>query len=81
MQEIFRAVYRDGAFVPIVPCDLPEETEVKVVVQDARGVMPPQVTDPEERARIRKEVVARMQRNPIPANAPRFTREELHERG
>lgn len=80
MQESFRAVYRDGAFVPVVPCDLPEETEVKVIVQDAWGVMPPQVTDPEERARIRKEVVARMQSNPIPANAPRFTRDELHER-
>jgi len=81
MQEIFRAVYRDGAFVPIVPCNLPEETEVQVVVQNARGVTPPLVTDPEERARIRRELIARMQRNPIPANAPRFTRNELHERG
>ena len=80
MQETFRAVYRDGAFVPIVPCNLPEETPVEVIVQDSRGVMPPLVTDPEERARIRKAVVARMQRNPIPANAPRFTRDELHER-
>jgi predicted DNA-binding antitoxin AbrB/MazE fold protein len=80
MQETFRAVYRDGAFVPIVPCDLPEETEVQIVVQNAQGVTPPLVTDPKERARIRKELVARMQRNPIPTNAPRFTRDELHER-
>jgi predicted DNA-binding antitoxin AbrB/MazE fold protein len=80
MQETFRAVYRDGAFVPIVPCDLPEETEVQVVVQNAYGVTPPLETDPEERARIRKELIARMHRNPIPANAPQFTREELHER-
>lgn len=26
------------------------------------------------------ELIERMKANPIPANAPRFTREELHER-
>jgi predicted DNA-binding antitoxin AbrB/MazE fold protein len=80
MQDTVRAVYRNGAFVPVVPCNLPEETEVEVVVQGASGILPPLVTDPAERARIRKELIARMQTNPIPANAPRFTREELHER-
>ena len=43
-------------------------------------VIPAEITDPEERLRHMKEVVARMQQNPIPLNAPRFTREELHER-
>jgi hypothetical protein len=38
------------------------------------------ITDPEERAKRMKALVERMQRNPIPANAPRFTRDELHER-
>jgi hypothetical protein len=80
MQDILRAVYRHGAFVPVVPCSLPEETEVEVIVHNKTGIIPPQVTDPEERARIRREVVASMRSNPIPANAPRFTREELHER-
>lgn len=42
--------------------------------------LPPAITDPEERARVIGEIVRSMQANPIPANAPRFTREELHER-
>ena len=81
MQDIFRAVYRNGTFVPVVPCQLPEETEVEVVVHDKPLIIPPRVTDPAERARIRREVVANMRSNPIPEDAPRFTREELHERG
>jgi hypothetical protein len=41
---------------------------------------PPEVTSPEERARVIDEIVRSMQANPVPANAPHFTREELHER-
>ena len=81
MQDVFRAVYRNGTLVPVVPCHLPEETEVEVVVHDNPLIIPPRVTDPAERARIRREVVASMRSNPIPEDAPRFTREELHERG
>ncbi len=33
-----------------------------------------------ERADILRRMVERMKANPIPANAPAFTREELHER-
>ena len=80
MQDTLRAIYRNGAFVPVVPCNLPEETEVEVVVREEPKVTPPSVTDPNERARIMRELIARMQSNPIPADAPRFTREELHER-
>lgn len=80
MHDCLRAVYRNGAFVPVVPCSLPEETEVEIVVQDTPRIISPRVTDPEERARIRREVVANMRGNPIPVNARRFTSEELHER-
>ena len=80
MQDSFRAVYRNGAFVPVVPCSLPEETEVQVVVQDKPQIIPPRIADPQERSRVRREIVASMRRNPIPQDAPRFTREELHER-
>jgi hypothetical protein len=80
MQETYQAVFRDGAFVPIVPCNLPNETRVEVVVRDSPRTTPPLVTDPDERARRMKALVERMQNNPIPANAPRFTRDELHER-
>ena len=80
MHETYQAVFRDGAFVPIVPCNLPNETPVEVVVRNSPGVDPPKVTDPVERARLLKELVERMQNNPIPPDAPRYTRDELHER-
>ena len=35
----------------------------------------------EERRAIRRRVVARMRRNPLPAEAPRFTREDIYDRG
>ncbi len=80
MQDTLRAIYRNGAFVPVVPCNLPEETEVEVVVREEFHLLPPLESDPKERERIKRDLIERMQSNPIPANAPRFTREELHER-
>jgi hypothetical protein len=73
-----RAVYRHGAFVPQEPCPLPEESEVDLIVQGR--IIPPEISDPAERARILKLVTESMQNNPIPADAPRWTREQLHER-
>jgi predicted DNA-binding antitoxin AbrB/MazE fold protein len=79
MQRL-KAIYRNGAFIPQAPCDLPEESEVELTVH-ASNVIPPRVTDPEERKRLLEQLVERMRANPIPADAPRrFTREELHER-
>jgi predicted DNA-binding antitoxin AbrB/MazE fold protein len=79
MQRL-KAIYRNGAFVPQTPCDLPEESEVELTVHES-STIPPNVTDPEERKRIMDELVKNMRSNPIPADAPRrFTREELHER-
>jgi hypothetical protein len=74
-----KAVYRNGAFVPEKACDLPEESEVELFVQGP-PVIPPEVTDPEEKQRILEELIESFERNPIPPGAPRFTREELHER-
>ena len=80
MSQTLKAIYRDGAFIPQTPCDLPEGAEVELTVSAPR-VMPPKVTDHEDRKRILEGMVARMRANPIPADAPRrFTREELHER-
>lgn len=73
------AVYRNGCFVPQTPCDLPEGCEVELTIQGP-FVIPPSITDPEEQSRIRREVLERMRKNPISADAPRFTREQLHER-
>lgn len=77
--EAVRAVYQKGIFVPLVVCDLPEDTEVELIVQ-AVSAEPLQVADPDHRALLLQEVVRSMQRNPIPANAPALTREELHAR-
>ncbi|HEY0404213.1 MAG TPA: antitoxin family protein [Pyrinomonadaceae bacterium] len=74
-----KAIYQNGAFIPQAPCNLPDGLEVELTVHEARAI-PPKVTDPEERKRILKEVVDSMLQNPYPADAPRFTREELHER-
>lgn len=80
MSRTLKAIYRDGAFVPQTPCDLPDDAEVELTISEPR-VLAPQVIDPEERRRIMEKMVARMRANPIPAAAPRrFTREELHER-
>jgi len=80
MSQTLKAIYRDGAFIPQAPCDLPEGAEVELTISAPR-VLPPKVTDPGERKRIMERMVERMRANPIPADAPRrFTREELHER-
>ncbi len=79
MASFVKALYRNGVFVPTRACDLPENTEVQVWFHDPY-VIPATVTDPIEAARIRREVLERMKQNPIPADAPRFTREQLHER-
>jgi len=74
-----RAIFQEGKFIPQEPCELPEAAEVQLSVEPS-NITPPLVTDPAERQRILKEVVERMKANPIPANAPKFTRDELHER-
>ena len=73
------AVYRKGSFIPDTACDLPEGSRVELIIRSPR-VIPAEITDPEEQERHMKEVVARMQQNLVPLNAPRFTREEMHER-
>ena len=79
MSQRLKAIYREGAFIPQMPCDLPEGAEVELTIHEA-NTLPPKVTDPEERKRVMSELIQNMLDNPIPADAPRFTREELHER-
>ncbi len=79
METTVPVVFQNGVFVPTVPCNLPEHTEAKVVVQGP-AIVPAKVRDPQERARIRRELAEQMQRTSLSADAPRFTREQLHER-
>jgi len=79
MIERIRAVYRDGAFRPATPCNFPENSEVELLVQETT-LRDPSVSDPDEHLRILQRVTERMQKNPLPSGAPRFGRDELHER-
>lgn len=55
--------------------------EGKIELFERAGkIVPPSISDPETRRRELKSLVERMQKNPIPPNAPRLTREMLYER-
>jgi len=74
------AVFKDGAFRPESPVDLPEGTRVVLSIKNASSVAAPEVKSVEERRRIRREVVERMMRNPLPPDAPRFKRSDMNDR-
>jgi predicted DNA-binding antitoxin AbrB/MazE fold protein len=82
MVDVVKAVFAHGAFVPESPCDLPDGTRVVLAIERIdNNVQPPEVSSPEERKRILKEVVERMKRNPLPPDAPRFKRSDAYDRG
>ena len=74
-----RAVVRDGKFVPVEPCPLQESQEVELTVESPR-IIPPAITDPAARAKAMEELVARMKAQPLPPDAPKLTRDQMHER-
>lgn len=81
MLDEIHAVFRDGAFHPTQPCALPDETEAVVFVQGKGShVAPPGESDPDERRRIMQRLTDRMKQRTLTADAPRLTREEMHER-
>ena len=80
MATLVKAVFEHGAFVPETPCDRPDGARVVLAIERLDNVRPPEESDPEERKPILREVVESMQRNPVPLDSPRFTRDELHER-
>lgn len=79
MTQSLRAIYRNGAFIPQTAFELPEGTEVELLVQGSKVVSPP-IADEETKRQFLRALVERMQQNPIPLNAPHFTRDSLHER-
>jgi predicted DNA-binding antitoxin AbrB/MazE fold protein len=78
MPQSLKATYRNGAFVPQTAFELAEGTEVELLVQPSQ-VAPPSIVDLEAKQQFLKSLVERMQQNPIPADAPKFDREMLHE--
>ena len=78
MTQRLLAVYRNGAFLPQTPCDLPEESQVELVIQGL-GVLAPVATDPGEKAQVLRQVVDRMRANPLPVGTPTLSRDELQD--
>ena len=80
MADLIKAVFEHGHFVPDPPYALPEGTKVLLAVQPAGGLLPPPVSDAGRRAEMLQTLVDRMKRNPLPASARRFSRDEMHDR-
>jgi predicted DNA-binding antitoxin AbrB/MazE fold protein len=79
MPQALKAIYRNGAFILQTTFDLPEGTEVELLIQSPQVISPP-ISDAETKRQFLKLLIERMQQNPIPLNAPRLAREILHER-
>jgi hypothetical protein len=77
-----KAIYRDGAFVPIPngeKFNVSENAEVEITVHDL-DVVPSTATSDEKRERALHELFASWDAHPLRTDAPRLTREEIHER-
>jgi predicted DNA-binding antitoxin AbrB/MazE fold protein len=79
MPQALKAIYRNGTFILQTALELPEGTEVELLIQSPQMVSPP-ISDLETKQQFLKSLIERMQQNPIPMNAPQFTRDMLHER-
>jgi predicted DNA-binding antitoxin AbrB/MazE fold protein len=78
MSQTLKATYLNGTFVLQAACNLPEGAEVELSIQLPQIVSLP--ADAETKQLLLKSIVERMQQNPIPLDAPHFTRDLLHER-
>jgi antitoxin component of MazEF toxin-antitoxin module len=79
MSITLKAIYKDGAFVPVAngeKLNVPEDTEVELTVHDPRALP----ANDEERERTWRELLASWDAYPLRADAPRLTRDEMHER-
>ena len=79
MSQKLKAIYHNGTFIPQVLCDLPENSEVDLIIEGPY-IFSPKVTDQNKRKHILDMVIERMLQNPIPAVASSLTRDELHDR-
>ena len=82
MSVRLKAIYKEGVFVPVPnggKLNVPENAEVEITVHDPY-VLPPTATSAEERERALSELMESWQQHPLTGEAPRLTRNELHER-
>ena len=77
-----KVIYKDGAFVPILngeKLNVSENAEVEITVHDPY-VLAPTATSDEEREGAIRELFASWDAHPLRSDAPRLTRDEMHER-
>jgi hypothetical protein len=82
MSVKLRAIYKDGAFVPLLngeKLNVSENAEVELTVHDPY-ILPATATSDEEREGALRELVESWEQHPLKGNPPRLTRDELHER-
>ena len=86
MSVRLKAIYRDGAFVPVPTGEkpnVPENAEVELTVEVSRPAhnsnVLPRPSD-EARERALRELFASWDAHPLRLDAPRLTRDEMHER-
>jgi len=72
MSQALKAIYRNGTFVLQTTFELPEETEVELLIQPTHVVSPP-ISSKEAKLKFLKSLVERIQKNPIPLNSPQFS--------
>lgn len=82
MSVRLKAIYRDGAFIPVPngeELNVQENAVVEITVH-ASFVPPPEATRGNDRKRALQELFASWDAYPIRPDAPRLTRDEMHER-
>ena len=84
MSVRLKAIYRNGTFIPLTngeKLNVPENTEVELTLHNPY-LVPPKATSDEERERERalRELIESWDAHPLRPDAPRLTRDEMHER-
>ncbi len=82
MSVRLKAIHRDGTFVPLTngeKLNVPENAEVELTVHNPY-ILPATATSDEDRERAVRELIESWEKHPLRADAPRLTRDEMHER-
>jgi len=83
LQTIEAEIDVNGTVRLLTPVKITKTTRAVLTLLDDSSpnhVLPPEITEADERTEMIEAIVRSMQANPLPPNAPRFTRDELHER-
>lgn len=73
------AIYHDGVFIPEIAVAIANESAVEVLIEDSCLIGSVSLTDA-DRAKLRKAAVETMKQRRLTPDAPRFSRDELHDR-